>query len=182
MDGRPQAMPPGGSDAADAPLPPQLGPERPGVTRLPPVEPSPGSLAYLDFKNGFRDLKFHDPPTPDMVLTEDTGDLKMYVRPNDELGIGEATAKRIDYFFYKGRLSTVHFATKGFTNSRNVLEVLRQAYGIGERPNRFMYRYLWSGSHVRVSYDQNSITDDADVWFYSIPLLNEERTDQKAKA
>jgi hypothetical protein len=94
----------------------------------------------------------------------------------------EPTARRIAYVFYKGRLSTILIETKGLTNSRNLLEVLRQAYGVGERPNRFMDHYMWSGSHVRISYDQNSINDDADVWFFGTPLLDEERADRKAKA
>ena len=152
------------------------------LARRAPGDPAPGSLAYLDFQQGFRDLTFYDPPAPDMVLMDDTGDLKRYVRPHDELGLGHATASRIDYFFYKGRLATVHLATTGFMNSQHLLEVLRQAYGLGAPSHRVRHRYVWYGSQVKVSYDRHANTDDADVWFHSIPLVNEERAAQNVHA
>jgi hypothetical protein len=173
-----------GSTPAPAQPPAEAVQQRPVVVKPTPapVEPSPGSLAYLDFKNGFRDLKFGDPPAADMVLKEDSGDSKFYVRPQDELGIGGATVNRIAYGFYKERLSSILIETKGLTNSRGLLDVLRQAYGIGEQPNRFMNSYTWRGSRAIVSYDENSITHNATVWFFSAPLISEEQADKKAKA
>jgi hypothetical protein len=143
-----------------------------------PGDPAQGSLAYLDFQHGFRDLAFYDPPTPDMVLMDETGDLKRYVRPHEELRLGDATARRIDYFFYKGRLATVHLATTGFVNSQQILDLLRQAYGLGEPSTRVRHRYVWYGARVKVSYDRHPSPEEADVWFHSIPLVNEERADQ----
>jgi hypothetical protein len=45
-----------------------------------------------------------------------------------------------------------------------------------------MQDYHWYGSKVSVSYDENPITHDAKVWFFSRPLTEEERADKKAKA
>jgi hypothetical protein len=148
----------------------------------PPLEPSPGSLAYLDFKNGFRDLKFGDSPTNDMVLKEDGGDSKYYFRPRDELTIGRAHMDRLVYGFYKNRLAAVLINTKGLWNSRALLDVLRQAYGYGSQPNEFMQRYTWRSARVIISYDGNSITRDASVWFFSIPLTDEEKADKEREA
>jgi hypothetical protein len=72
-----------------------------GDTPQAAVDPSPGSLAYLDFRNGFRDLKFGDPPTQDMRAFEESGDTKFYRRSSDDLIIGNAKIKEISYGFYK---------------------------------------------------------------------------------
>jgi hypothetical protein len=79
-------------------------------------------------------------------------------------------------------MHTIRITTKGISNSRALLEVLRQAYGPASKPNRFMERYQWDASKVIVTYDENSITRDAVVWFFSEPLVAEQKADQKAKA
>jgi hypothetical protein len=145
-------------------------------------EPSQGSLAYLDHKNGFRDLKFGDPPRAEMVLKEESGDSKYYARPTDDLSIGGAHLSQLVYGFYKNRLQVVRMTTKGIVNAQALLEVLRQAYGPPSQPNQFMKRYRWQGSKVIISYDENSIRHDADVWFFSQPLIAEQEADQKSKA
>jgi hypothetical protein len=182
VGGRQQGMPPGGSTAADPPIPSPPGPDKPGGTRLTTTEPSPGSLAYLDFRNGFRDLKFGDPPTQDMKVFEEGGETKFYRRSSDDLTIGNANIEEISYGFYKGRLYSVLLQTGGLINSRALLAVLREAYGPGSRPNQFMDRYLWDGSKVLLYYDQKPISDDAITMFQSVPLRNEKAADEKAKA
>jgi hypothetical protein len=117
-----------------------------------------------------------------MVLREDAGDSKYYMRPGDDLLIGGAHLSQLIYGFYKNRLHAVRMKTKGFIDSRALLEVLRQAYGRPYQPNRFMEGYRWFGSKVTISYDENSIIHDADVWFFSMPLVAEQEADKKAKA
>jgi hypothetical protein len=146
------------------------------------IGPSHGSLAYLDFKNGFRDLQFGDPPAEDMRLVEDHGDTTYYTRPRDDLRIGNSQLNRIAYGFYRGRFYTALLSTEGLINSRALLEVLRQAYGRGARPNRFMDRYYWEGARVVLSYDENPLNHDATVVMSSVPLESQKATDDKAKA
>jgi hypothetical protein len=117
-----------------------------------------------------------------MVLRENSGDSKFYARPSDDLSIGGAELSQLIYGFYKNRLQAVRMKTKGFINSQALLEVLRQAYGRPHQPNQFMESYLWFGSKVTISYNKNAIIDDADVWFFSQPLLVEEEADKKGKA
>lgn len=141
-----------------------------------------GSTAYLDAKNGFRDMAFGSAPTAGMALMEDGGDNKYYTRTNESLMIGAAQIHRITYGYYKNRLSSIRIEVKGFINSQAVLDVLRQAYGAGYKSNRYLEEYLWRGSRVILSYDQNSITKDSIVWFFSVPLIDEEKTEKKGKA
>lgn len=147
-----------------------------------PPEPLPGSLAYLDHQNGFRDLTFGEPPTPSMVPTNEVGAKQYYTRPDDDLSSGEAHIHQLMYGFYKHRLQTVIIQTKGAANSRAFLEGLRHAYGPGVQPDLSQPRYTWRGSQVSVSYREDVSTDDAEIWFHSLPLMDEERADQQAPA
>ena len=140
-------------------------------------EASPSSLAALDFKNGFRDLKFGEPPTHSMVLKDDAGDKKYYTRPEDDLSIGGGRANQLIYGFTNNRLSTILIQTNGMSNSRALLEVLRQAYGPGSQPDPSLPRYTWRGSQVRVSYNENANTHNADTWLHHVPARDEEQKD-----
>jgi hypothetical protein len=146
-----------------------------------PLDPSPGSLAHLDFKNGFRDLTFGDPPTEEMQLVED-GTSKYYRRPGDDRMIGNAHLHEIAYAFYHDQFSSVILQTKGIVNSRALLSVLRQAYGPGMRPNEFMERYVWKGNRVLLYYDEQPITHDATIIMWSVPLKNAKEAEERAKA
>jgi hypothetical protein len=147
----------------------------------PPV-PAQGSLAYLDYKNGFRDLRFGSGPQKDMIPTEVESDLKIYRRVSDEMTIGGATLDQIRYAYYKNKLIHVLLRTKVYQNSRALLEVLRQAYGRGHRPNQFMERCYWFGAVVSASYDENSLTNDAIILLSNKALEQEHRTDRENRA
>ena len=88
-DGRPPRRLRGASTARSGTAqPPRAEPSQ--TWDAPPGAPRPGSLAYRDVTNGFRDLTFGDEPTPDMRRTERTGDTTLYRRPWDELTWGGA--------------------------------------------------------------------------------------------
>jgi hypothetical protein len=182
VGGRQQGMPPGGSTAADPPIPSPAGPQRPGNTRPVPAEPSPGSLAYLDFKNGFRDLTFGDPPTSNMVLKEEHGDDKFYTRPQDDLTLGGSQLQRIIYGFYKDRFYWLLLETKGLVNSHAMLDVIRQTYGPGYQGNRYIQRFGWLGSRVSGIYTENAVTSDARMSLSSNSISAEKAADEKNKA
>jgi hypothetical protein len=136
----------------------------------------------LDFKNGFRDLKFGDPPTSDMVLKEEHGDTKYYARPSDDLTLGGAQLQHITYGFYKDRFYWLLLETKGFVNSRAMLDVVRQAYGPGYQGNRYIQEFAWFGSRVSGLYNENLATSEGRMALSSKPISAEREADQKAKA
>jgi hypothetical protein len=144
--------------------------------------PAPGTLSNLDAKNGFRDLTFGQPPTPEMRLEEDAGDTKSYVRATDDLTIGGAQLHYIHYHFYKNRLEAVFIRTKGYVNSVAIVEVLHQAYGKGNQPNQFMEKYSWQGTRVFVGYDRKMISDETVAFWQSVPLYRERKADEKEQA
>jgi hypothetical protein len=79
-------------------------------------------------------------------------------------------------------LESVLIETKNIPNSVVMLDVLRQAYGQGNRPNQFMDRYMWRGTRVFVWYDRKPISNDADILFQNEPLHRQRQAEEKEKA
>ena len=121
----------------------------------PPVEPAPGSLAYLDAKNGFRDVRFGSVPTKDMELAGVDGEEKIYIRPTDSLEIGGGTCEKILYVFHAGHLRAVSVTTEGWKNNRAIRESLHAAYGAPSVPSEYGGRERWIGNRVVAEYSEN---------------------------
>jgi hypothetical protein len=164
-----------------APAPPTAAGTRTGPA---PRAPAPGSLTYLDFQNGFRDVTFGDPPTSDMVLQDDAGDAKYYRRPHDDLSLAGAQLQSIAYGYYQGRCKWLVLATKGRVHSRAMLEVVRQTYGPGDpgQGNPYLHQVAWFGSRVSGTYAENLGTSDAYLVLASVPMPLEEQADEPANA
>jgi hypothetical protein len=118
--------------------------------------PVPGSVFYLDAKNGFRDLKFGSAPTKDMELVRVDGEARIYQRPHDALEIGDGKCKRILYVFDKNRLHGVSVTTEGRNNSRAVRDALYAAYGEPTLPSAYGGRDRWIGSKVVAEYSEDA--------------------------
>jgi hypothetical protein len=84
-----------------------------------------GSTASLDSEYGFRGLTFGTrlsaAASKGLVLTEDNGDTKRYVRSNDDLTLGKSKLQAISYRFYKDVLFEIRFLASGATNSRALI-------------------------------------------------------------
>jgi hypothetical protein len=176
--------PPNGTYSSEAASIASTTPPTSAVTRPVPAlrEPAPGSLTYMDFKNGFRDVTFGDPPTSDMVLKEDAGDAKYYIRPHDALSLGGAPLQSITYGYYKGRCKWLVLATKGRVNSRAMLKVVRQASGPGYQGQGtpYLQQFAWFGSRVSGTYTEHLGTSDAYLVLASVPMTIEEKADAHA--
>ena len=137
----------------------------------PMYAPTP-SEKNLDTKYGFRDAKLETDLSQfsDLELVDEQGQTKFYTRASDELSVGEYAIEQIIYAFYKNKLQLISIRTKGSHNSRGLLQVLRSQYGYGSQPNRYMDKYIWSAKKTQLVYDENSLTNDADIIIVSKPL------------
>jgi hypothetical protein len=115
-----------------------------------------GTLAALDDKHGFRDLKFGMTLKQIPGLSKPTREagLTLYTRASDSLKLGRAALLRIRYGFKSGRLVAVLVDVMGAENSKAVLEALQAAYGPGEQENRFIESYMWNGQKVIMHFRQ----------------------------
>lgn len=143
------------------------------------------NLKALDEKMGFREMKFGDSISKfdDLVGVEYSNDSSSiyYIRTNDKLTIG-STEVSLTYGFYKNKFYSVFIKTKGYSNSKSILKTLIEMYGKGYQSNRYIDDFSWYGKKVSLSYDENSISGDAQVLMYSKIIMNEITTDEKEKA
>jgi hypothetical protein len=143
------------------------------------------SVADLHICGGFRDAMFGNPVSAftGMQLTEDKNNLKYYMRATEDFTIGAGQAQKIVYGFYKGVLSTIQIETKGFTNSKAVLRVLKEDYGeqdcVSTDPPSESCR--WVGKCVDALYGENVITHDATIILSSVALKAKQSADEAEK-
>ncbi|RZK32321.1 MAG: hypothetical protein EOO61_17025 [Hymenobacter sp.] len=137
----------------------------------------------LDQKYGFRDVRFEMPINAFNGLVapiEEGKDVKIYIRPNDKLSVGNAQLNKIVYQFYKGKLHIVAL----YCDERNagaLLYSLEQAYGSGEKSIPGISS--WYGQRVRMDYFSfNQENGYAWVCISSIKIDDKIRADEKQKA
>ena len=74
----------------------------------PAPEAAPGSIKYLDFKNGFRDVVFgqKEASLTSLVLKrqDDARQLKTFTRVGEEMSLGGVPLESVEYNFFKGEL------------------------------------------------------------------------------
>jgi hypothetical protein len=142
------------------------------------------NLKKLDEKNGFRDAVLGSDTTSfnDLVVVEKEGNSVYYKRTGENLTVGDFTLDAVTYGFYKGKLSTIIISTKGYTNSRGLLQIFNTQYGRGYQSNRYIEKYSWSGKNVIMSYNENSATNDANIFMWSKQLSDQEALDKKNAA
>ncbi|RSK34569.1 hypothetical protein [Hymenobacter metallilatus] len=110
----------------------------------------PASVQRLDESNGFRGLRFGTPLTEalHLRLVQDKGDEKIYERTDENLRVGQFSAARIHYKFYKGQFAAVTIIVKGPEHAQRVLPMFEALYGPG-RPDGFSHK--WRGRQVALS-------------------------------
>jgi hypothetical protein len=93
-----------------------------------------GSVAKLDAKNGFRDVRLLTPLSEfhDLEFVELKNGMGCFKRRTEDLIVGEATVGSIRYCFYKGRLGSVSVWGAGAKTAGDLLKELRENYGNGE--------------------------------------------------
>jgi hypothetical protein len=136
------------------------------------VEPNPGTVTYLDWRYGFRDLKFEQPieTCKGMVLVEDDGHQKFYTRKDENLEFEGAKLKLVEYGFYKGKLANVTINAEGKTNSVALLKALEKDYGAGLPSPRTHDKLYWFGQRVLADYMASDGGEKCSCGMWSKPM------------
>jgi hypothetical protein len=84
----------------------------PPVETPPPRHPiKPGSIQYLDYRNGFRDVFFYQPESSitNAVLRkqDEQHQLKTFTRPGEEMSLNNIPLESVEYSFFKGQLCQI---------------------------------------------------------------------------
>jgi hypothetical protein len=141
-----------------------------------PAENERGHIHYLDFRNGFRGVKFGTPFSSfqGLELVRDTGATKTYRKANDDLKIGEAQLEQIRYQFVEDKFMGVSLFTKEESDGEALLVVLELAYGGGipQKPHAggadsghatHAHEFLWKGkvANARLTFGESH---DSESW------------------
>ena len=102
-------------------------------------------LAFENEPEGFRDLRWGDPPTDDMVYRTTLAGDRIYTRPNDKMYIGNAQFMVIAYDFYgqPEKLMAAYLYFKGEKTFNLLKAICRTEFG-KERQEAF-YELGWWG-------------------------------------
>jgi hypothetical protein len=139
------------------------------------------NLKNLDNKNGFRDLTFGTKidSISDLKLVGSSGYDNFYKKVDEKLKIGEYDIESITYVFYKNKFRAVMIKSKGYVNSRGILNFLSEQYGKGSKNNQYIEEYWWFGKTISLHYDENSITNDSKIYMDTNIFDKERELDKK---
>jgi hypothetical protein len=141
-----------------------------------PAENERGHVHYLDYRNGFRGVKFGTPVSSfqGLELIRDSGATKIYRKANDDLKIGEAQLEQIRYHFVDDKFMGVSLFTKEESDGEALLTVFELAYGNGipQKPHHggqnsnhttHADEFLWKGkvANARFTFAENH---EAESW------------------
>lgn len=111
-------------------------------------------LAFQNESDGFRGLKWGDPPTEDMEYFMKVAGADGYVLPDDKMAIGNVELYLIVYTFYENQFLAIGLYFKGEDNYDLLQTICEERYGEDEMDEGF-YEIMWQGQKgfVFLNYD-----------------------------
>lgn len=140
-------------------------------------EPAPdqmGHVHYLDYKNGFRGVKFGSPSSAisGLTLVRESGPMKMYQKSGETLVLGACTLDHIYYHFVDDKFMGVSLFPKDVDDGQALREIFEIAFGDGatSKPHadagehhQHADEFFWRGkiANARISYTE---AHQAEAW------------------
>ncbi|GAB3839829.1 hypothetical protein [Hymenobacter jeollabukensis] len=145
----------------------------------PAPAPLPPSPQKLDLHYGFRGVGLEADSAAVQGLSYDRHDngLTYCHRDTDSLSWAGAAVDAPKYAFYRGKLLTLSFSTKGAANSHAVLARLQALYGPGEQKGNGQLRFTWRGEKALLRYEESSTNNNAVITLTSLPLTIKRQQD-----
>jgi hypothetical protein len=101
------------------------------------------------------------------------GGVVIYIRVGDDLTIGNATLKRVEYRFWKNKFCGVRAVTEGYSNFAILKEAAFELFGDGHKPNPSIERYFWIGDRTNITLDYDELTGLGGLFMNSVLLARE---------
>jgi hypothetical protein len=113
----------------------------------------PGHTEFLDYKDGFRGVKFGASVKDfkNLEMYRDRGAVKVYRKTDEDLNIGTATVTNIIYIFVHDKFYAVSIHADG-RNGSNLLKVFQAAFGAGAHPEGGASQYFWTGKKASAHF------------------------------
>lgn len=128
------------------------------------------AFAFDNEPEGFRGLKWGDPPTEEMEKLSE-GLMAMYQRPSDRLSLGDAEFDYIFYMFYQDRFFKVSLQFKERRNA--ILLTLTCRLKFGKETSNKRTELCWVGSHSIVTLEYSSQFDQGNLSLENITISEE---------
>jgi hypothetical protein len=93
--------------------------------------------------------------------------------------VGESEIDKITVSFFNDRLESINISTKGHQNFKDLLAVLTQGYGKGEKRNTYIEEHHWMGKKVTMSYKMNANTKDGKLTVFSKEISEQNEKHKK---
>lgn len=140
------------------------------------------SVADLDTKFGFRDVKFETDTSAieGLAPAESTASKYTATRPADVRKVGKATINSITYGFFEGKLYEVTLVAKGLTNSHALRDALEGQFGEGTLVSAAGQDRNWDGKLVRLTYREDPAFHNSTVKFVHKKLNEKQQAAQKS--
>jgi hypothetical protein len=140
-------------------------------------EPAPnemGHVHYLDYKNGFRGVKFGSPTSAisGLTLVTDKGSMKIYQKSDEALTLGSCQFDKILYHFVDDKFMGVSLFPKDVDDGKALLDIFNIAFGNGAtaKPHadagehhQHADEFFWRGkiANARITYTESHM---AEAW------------------
>ncbi len=140
--------------------------------------------------DGFRGLKWatniKDMNDPNMIFMGSSNEVRVYMRSNDKLSIGDAKLENINYGFYKDRFFMLGIRAKGYTNFTALKDAVFAYYGQGKQLDEVKKEWTWlpalgnSDKDVRMELSYNESGQETALVMIYLPI-NQEKDAADAK-
>lgn len=143
------------------------------------------AFAFENEPEGFRGLKWGDPPTPEMeFLRKENEWMTFYRNPGDQLKLGDASFYMILYQFYTPSNTTVRrlMGVGLFFKDKENFEILKTICTVkfGEPTNEGFHELDWASLDTTVLLTYDNIDEDGYLVLTSTPIF-EQLTQEKEK-
>jgi len=112
------------------------------------------ALAFQNEPEGFRGLKWGDPPTEEMEYFMELAGTDAYLLPDDKMALGNVALYMVVYTFYENQFLEVGLYFKSEDNYDLLQTICEGRYGEDEMDESF-YEITWQGQKgfVFLNYD-----------------------------
>lgn len=150
---------------------------------------SVGVFAFQNEPDGFRGLKWGDPPGKDMKIYGfgRDFDITIYTRRNDKMQIGDAELRSIYYVFYEGRFMAVEISPYHWPDDYlSLRDVVMLKFGDAAviEGGRLVERITWSGDLAVIVFylfEESVAGGNGDLTIYSTEIWEEKEEEFSMK-
>jgi len=132
-------------------------------------------FTFQNEPDGFRELKWGDLPTEDMIYFTTLEGARVYNRLNEEMHIGSAQFYLIAYLFYgqPEKFMSIILYFRGEKNYDLLKTICRGRFG--EETDQGFYLLGWLGQKVIITLRYNTIEEEGSLSLTNMPILMEKK-------